>query len=645
VTVIAALWNRDGAPAGPMCRAMLRSQRPFGWPETIWPDGATAVGCATSGAGSGPGAEPATHGGESGSFILAADVRLDNREDFLPRLGLRGAEGKTPDDAQLMLLCFERWGPEVIARFVGDFAVALWDKRERRLVLARDYAGQRPLHFHESRRGVAVSSMAKGLYALDHVPREVDEIRLLEMLAGVHHEGPGTFFKAVKRVEPGELLIFDQGVRSSRIFWTAPADEIRLRSHGDYAEALREKLDSAVESQLRGAGSAIATHLSAGLDSSAVTSAAAIRFQGRVLALTSVPPHDRSALPTGRFGSEGALAAQTAARYPNVEHRLVETPGRLPLEDLDWELELFERPDLNLPNLAWANRINDAVAAEGVNILLVGTGGNLSISYAGNERLGQLLAEGRLAGFVEECAAARKHGARPRALLGMAAHHLLPRAIVRALGPLRDRRAHPATAGVLNADAPGAAGILARHGRYDDPSAAGSVHSRAHMLRRVDPGTYNKGLLLRWNIDVRDPTVDRRLFEFCLAIPLAHYFRNGMPRALIRTALEGRVPDAVRLETLRGLQSPHWFDMISAARGEAGRLLARIDESPLACRLLDMPKMRRLVGEWPEIGMTPPPPVYRYGLIRGLAAGEFIRLNSTAAPVPSQSIDARAATP
>lgn len=633
MTVIAALWLRDGEPAGRTCGAMLRAQYPKGWSERVWSERGRAIGAADREAG--PPLSPGRRGlaeGASGAFALAADVRLDNREDFLPQLGLRGAEAAGVDDPRLMMLCLERWGHEVIARFVGDFAIALWDRREERLVLARDFAGQRPLHFHESRRGVAVASMAKGLHSLEFVPRAVDEIRLLEMLAAVHHQGRRTFFKEVRRVEPGELRFFAGGGTSSRIFWTPPASEIRFKSHGEYAEALLEKLDSAVDAQVRGAGPAIATHLSAGLDSSAVTSSAALRFSGRVLAFTSVPPHDRSSLPAGRFGSEGALAAETARLYANVEHRIVETPERLPLEDLDWELELFERPDLNLPNLAWANLINDAVAAEGVNILLVGTGGNLSISYAGSERLGELLAAGRLSAFARECAAARRHGMRARALLGMAAHQLLPRALIKALGPFRNRQHHPATAGVLNPGTPGGAQIIARHGRFDDPDSARSAESRAHMLRRVDPGTYNKGLLLRWNIDLRDPTVDRRLFEFCLQVPLAHYFRGGVSRALVRTALEGRVPDTVRLETLRGLQSPHWLDMIFAARGEAGRMLDRISRAPLARKLIDIPKMQGLLSAWPDAGAGPPP-IYRSGLIRGLAAGEFIFLNSAAGRV------------
>ena len=321
-------------------------------------------------------------------------------------------------------------------------------------------------------------------------------------------------------------------------------------------------------------------------------------------------------------------AAEIARLYPNVEHRRVATPERLPLEDLDWELDLFERPDINLPNVAWANRINDEAAAEGLEVMLVGTAGNLGFSYAGLDRMGELLAQGSFRGFLATCAAARKEGMTTRTLGGLAARELLPAAALRALAPLRNRKAHPAAAGVLNPAAPGVDAVLARYGRHDDPDAAASVRSRSHMLRRVDPGTYNKGVLLRWNLDVRDPTADRRLFEFCLRVPLAHYFRGGTPRALARSALAGRVPDAVRLARLRGLQSPHWFAMLTAARGEAFQLLERIAECPTARRLIDLAKMERLLNQWPTMAGGPAAPVYRSGLIRGLAAGAFILLNS-----------------
>jgi asparagine synthase (glutamine-hydrolysing) len=621
MTWLAALRLDGGRPEARLCDAMLRAQAGDAAPTQVRAEGAIALGTA---GGSGPVVSAC------GRFSLIADARLDNRPDFIAPLGLTGSDA--PTDVGLMMLCIERWGIGVIDRFVGDFALALWDEGSGQLSLARDFAGQRPLHFHERGGTVAVASMAKGLHALDFVPRSVDETRLIETLASLPHEGRRTFFEHVERVEPGEVLTLRRGGRSARIFWSAPSGEIRLRSPGDYAEALIEKLDQAVDARLRDSGATVATQLSAGLDSSAVTSSAALRFPGRVLAFTSVPPAgELPPLPAGRFGDEGALAAETARLYANIEHRLIDTGARLPLEDLDWQLDLFERPDLNLPNLAWANRINDAALAKGIGVMLIGTMGNTSLSYGGYERLGELLRSGRIGAFLAESAAARKAGMKPRALFGEAARAILPPPLFKALGRFRNRGHYPALAGVLNPGAPGYGEILERFERNEAPAAGGAVEVRSRAIRRVDPGTYNKGVLRRWGLDLRDPTADRRLVEFCLQVPLGQYFRDGVPRALIRAALAGRVPDSVRLEQRRGLQSPHWFAMLSAARDESRRRLAAIGESAAARRLLDLDKMNRLLEAWPDPSRSEGPAVYRYGFLRGIAAGEFIRLHSSRA--------------
>ncbi|MGZ8312222.1 MAG: asparagine synthase-related protein, partial [Allosphingosinicella sp.] len=565
MTLLAALWHRDGRPAARACKTMLQAQSGDTWRRLVREAGGAALGAAVRNASP----EEALVESDSGLFSLLADARLDNRRDFLPHFGLAAASDVS--DARLMLLCFERWGVDVISRFVGDFALALWDRRAERLLLARDFAGQRPLHFHEGARSLAVASMAKGLHALDFVPRAVNRTRMLETLASLPHEGRSTFFKDVERVEPGEVLTFRHDGRAARTFWTAPTGEIRFQSDAEYAEALLDKLDAAVASRLRDAGETVGCHLSAGLDSSAVMGSAADRFAGRVLAFTSVPPDELPSLPFGRFGNEGVLAAETAAMYANVEHHLIPIESRLPLEDIEWELALFERPDLNLPNLAWTNGINDAAQAAGIEVMLVGTTGNATISYGGFEVLGELLARRRWASFLSEGAAALGAGVRARTLLAQASRQILPRRIVRALGRLRNRKESAAISGVINPAAAGVDEVIARSRLLDDRAALGSAATRIRMLTRVDPGTYNKGVLLRWGIDLRDPTADRLLAEYCLQVPLTQYFRHGRTRALIRTALKGRVPEAVRCETRRGLQSPHWFSMLSRARGEAAR--------------------------------------------------------------------------
>ena len=627
--MLAALWNRDERPAEPACARMLKAQMPsVAWEMAVHGGGGSALGRAVR-------SDDHEHSGErgpiesaSGAFCLAVDVRLDNRSDFLGPLGITGPTKHQVSDARLMLLCFEQWGTDVVDRFVGDFALALWDRRAERIVLARDFVGHRPLHFHDTKNALAVASLASGLHALQHVPRGVDDQRMLEMLVGVPHTGRRTFLAGVQRVEPGEVLTFGRGPRVSRMFWTPPVDPIRFRSHEDYAEALLEKLDTAVQSQLRGVTGTVGAHLSAGLDSSAVATSTAMHFPGRVLALTATPPKLLPPLPDGRFGDESSLAAETAAMHPTIEHRLVPTGDRIPLENLEREHRLFERPDLNLPNLVWSHKINDCAAAEGVRVLLVGTMGNSTISHAGYERIGELVASGRPAALLAEYQAARNYGLSPRLIFGQAMRQIVPGALIRASARHRHRTKYPTVAGVINTKALGLREILARFERNDDPTASSSVATRAAAIRRVDQGTYYKGIQLRWNIDVRDPTVDRRVVEFCLRVPLEHQFRNGTPRALIRTALKGRVPDVVLSEKLRGLQSPHWFAMFSAARGEATKLFARIEECEPAGKLLNIQLMRRLLNNWTDQAGTAGSDVYRYGLLRGLSAGEFIRSHS-----------------
>lgn len=599
---------------------MIRAQISNPNAPALWCQEAMALG--TASAALMEAASPVT--GASGNLVLVADVRLDNRPDLLRQLGISGAHVARLSDPEIMMLGFERWGLDATRRFLGDFAFMLWDRATAQLHLARDFAGQRPLFFHRSARGAAVASMASGIHALGFVPRRPDRQRMLETLAGLPHEGSHSFFEGVERVQPGEILTLGRSTQSSRTYWSPPGERLSLRTHADYAEALIEKLGKAVGARLRDAGGRIGTHLSAGLDSSAVSALAAERFDGRVLAFTSIPSGDLPALPGGRFGNEGVLAAQTASLYPNIDHHLVEAGDRIPLEDLAWQLELFERPDLNLPNLAWSNRINDAAMANGVTVLLTGAAGNGTFSYGDAGLLREFLRKGLLGSFVRECVAAR----RPRTLVSAPAA-VLARALLppRLFRRLRHPRATPRRElPIVNSAAPGAAQIFERFAALAVDDYPDSTATRWQMLRRVDPGSLNKGVQLRWNIELRDPTADRELVEFCMQVPIDQFFRGGMARALARTSLEGRVPDAVRFDPKRGLQSANWFAMLSNTREEAGRILDALSCVDAARELLDLDEMRRLYREWPMVDGAYGPLEYRTGLLRGLSAGTFMRL-------------------
>jgi asparagine synthase (glutamine-hydrolysing) len=143
----------------------------------------------------------------------------------------------------------------------------------------------------------------------------------------------------------------------------------------------------------------------------------------------------------------------------------------------------------------------------------------------------------------------------------------------------------------------------------------------------TDPGNYYKGALGGWGVDIRDPTADRRLVEFCLSVPTELFLADGRPRALARLALADRLPKAVLDERNRGYQAIDWHEGLTAARAELSDAIARLRDCEAAKRLLDLPRLERLTRDWPTGGwerddVRAP---YRYALLRGLSAGQFLR--------------------
>ena len=341
MTALAGVWNFDGDPvAGESCVRMLAAQSAYG-PDgsDCWTNGAVAIGRAMFRTVPEDRFDRQPLSGADGRLSLIADVRLDNRDELTEALGLAHAAAVTLCDAQFVLAAWERWGEQAFAHLVGDYAFAIWDAEARGLVLARDPLGMRPLHYHLGTDFIAFASMPKGLHALPEIPRAPDEAMLTDLLALLPEAGPGSFFAGISRVEPGQFVVIKpDGAKACR-HWQPARETLRLASSDAYAEGLREQLDRAVAARLRGAGGRIATHLSAGRDSSAVTATAARLMAasgGLVTAFTSVPREGyEEPVPEGRFADEGPLAAATAALHSNVEHVLVRTNQRALLDGLD----------------------------------------------------------------------------------------------------------------------------------------------------------------------------------------------------------------------------------------------------------------------------------------------------------------------
>lgn len=569
-------------------------------------------------------------GGE-GRFALVADVRLDNRDELASALGLDSAQARLLADSAVLLRALERWGDEAPARLLGDFAFAFFDAHERRLLLARDPLGQRPLFWHRGAGFVAFASMPAGLHALDMVGKRADETSMVRYLAGLPQTGPRSFHEGIERVEPGHVAIVTPERATRRRYWRPERRELGLKRLGDYVDAYRSELDSAVSRRLRGAGGLVAAHLSGGWDSNAVASTAARLTSpsgGRVLAFTHVPSAAAGADGPGRrFADESELAAATAALHSNIEHVAMEGSGRSPLADLDRYAQLFGRPVFNLCNHVWLSDIRSAAAEAGARVLLSGEIGNWTISAAPNTLLADFLREGRwLAWAREGLAMARSGRARLRGVAASSFGPWVPDSLWRRFAPLSSAAASAATdpvhpdlrEAVAAEQAANRVGAAARpKDRFDHASEA---------IKAMDWGEHRKGILGGWGLDKRDPTADPRLIDFCLNLPLDMLMKDGVRRPLARAALADRVAPAVLDERRKGYQGADWHEGLSGDRAGVTRLLDAMAADAAASRLIDVARLRRLAANWPSGRWDDPRVIgeYRIGLLKGLTAGHFV---------------------
>lgn len=636
MTSLAGYWSFSGrSDAGRTCERMLQAQQVYA-PEpkagATWGDGDIALGRRLFRLLPEDRFDRAPIVGAEGRRVLVADVRLDNRDELVAALGIGPADAPTMADSAILMAALDRWDEEAVDRLEGDFAFALWDSHRQRLVLARDFMGMRPLHFHRGKGFLAFASMPKGLHALPDVPPAPDRDMLARFLALMPEGGTRTFFAGIERVPAGAICIATRDGVSTHRHWQPDPTPLRLKRDEDYEEAVRAALDRAVSVRLRGAEKGIGAHLSGGLDSSAVAATAARMLAPAepVAAFTAVPREGYDgAIPHGRFGDEGPLAAAVAARYPNIEHLLVRTDGRSPLAALDRNFFLFERPVLNLCNGVWMDGIMDAAKARGLAVMLTGQMGNMSFSYAGLELLPELLVGGRWLRLARELRRLPANGIRPRSALAHTIGPFMPaglwRAINRRMGKhfnLADYSAvNPGTAQGLQADT-AAAGLDFSYRPRRDP-----VGTRRWVIGRVDFGNYNKGYLGGWGIDVRDPSADRRLIELCLSIPAEQYLKDGLPRSLARRMLADRLPAEIVREQRKGLQAVDWHEGLCAGRDEARLEAERIAAVEGAAEILETGRLAALLDEWPEGGWNghKVTSLYRLALLRGLSGGHFLR--------------------
>lgn len=505
----------------------------------------------------------------SGDLVITADARLDNRGELIAALQTCGLDLGKKTDSELILAAYRHWGERCAEKLLGDFAFAIWDARQRILFCARDHFGVKPFYYYWSPKKTFVfATEVKGLFACGDVPREVNEVRVADHLAEIFEDNESTLYRNILRLPPAHTITVSGEHARTRCYWALDrAREVRFKSNEEYAESFRELFTEAVNCRLRSAFP-VGAMLSGGLDSSSITCVARelIARNGEQRLATFSTVFDTVHSCDERQYIEAVLAQN------NVKPHFIAGDQRGPLQDLE-QMHWHQDQAFFAPNFSMVWSIYRTAAQQEVRILLDGHDGDTTVSY-GYNYLDELAAAGSWLTLAKEVRELARHFDEPFwPMLRDYARLYGFNPLLRKFPTLRTlRRGWRASRGsvlkqetqskaptgwqaLLNPAFAARTGVEGRHKDWRKTLSDGARSEREAHYRRLTQPLQSFALEVHNNaaaafaIEPRYPFWDRRLVEFCLALPPEQKLQSGWPRMIMRRAMEGILPLPVQWRT------------------------------------------------------------------------------------------------
>lgn len=519
---------------------------------------------------------------EDGSIVAVLNGEIYNFADLR-----REQEGRhrfrSHGDTETIVHGYADRGDRIVEALDGMFALALWDGRARRLLLARDPFGKKPLYYWTDGRELLFASEVKALFA-GGAPAAFERSALPEYLAFGYVPTPRTLYRDVFRVPPAATLAADaQGLGAPRAYWDLrfPRDGEALDvSLAEAAEGVRTRLAAAVRKRLI-ADVPLGVLLSGGVDSAAVL-ALATRASGAPMRTFTLGFEGPS------FYDERAAAAQTARHAGALHHEDVVRPQAASLV----ETLLHHHDEPFGDSSALPTYLVARAARQHVTVVLNGDGGDET--FAGYERFRAELVAHRLPGPVRALLRTAVR-ALPRGGTSYGTLRRLHRFAEKSALPFLERTLawhsffEPDTLRALGRDAPIDLGAVLASYREVLSHAEGASHLsrllylnvRAYLLDDLLPKMDR--MSMAHGLEARSPFLDRELTTYAATLPDAYKRRGAAGKVVLKEALRGMVPDEVLTRPKQGFGLPlgEWF------RGELAPLVADtlLDRPRLAAHL------------------------------------------------------------
>jgi asparagine synthase (glutamine-hydrolysing) len=532
---------------------------------------------------------------EDRSVAVVLNGEIYNFRELRSRLERCGHSFYTRSDTEVIAHLYEERGPDLVEELNGMFALAVWDKRRRRLVLARDRVGKKPLFYAQGEGWLSFASELPALMADPEIRTEIDPSSIDCYLAYGYIAAPHSIWRDVRKLPPAHTLVWENGETNLKRYWRLDYSQKRGDDRRDLEEELRERLGAAVRRRMI-SDVPLGAFLSGGVDSSIVVSEMAAASAQPVKTFSiGFEEVEYNELPRARV---------IADRFATDHHEFVVQPDAIDL--VPKLVRHYGEPYADssaIPTFYLAE-----VTRRHVTVALNGDGGDES--FAGYLRHVANSLTSHLDGVPRPlrrgvAALGRALPRRPgsKSMLSRAQRLLVS---VDADSIERYRR-HVSVfndaerAELLDPDFRAALDMSRAPAVITAPWLAATGSTMLDRLLEVDVSTYlPEDLLVKvdiasmaYSLEARSPFLDPEVMEFAASLPPREKASLGRKKLLLRRAYRGLVPDSILDGPKRGFGVPlgGWFrgDLQSYARD----LL--LDRTTLDRGYLNEPAVRRIL--------------------------------------------------
>jgi asparagine synthase (glutamine-hydrolysing) len=504
---------------------------------------------------------------EDGTVWITFNGEVYNFQELRPKLLAAGHKFESQTDTETIIHGYEEWGEDVIRRLRGMFALAIWDTRKRRLLLARDRVGKKPIFYFAADDKFFFGSEIKSLLASGEVPTKPSPGALHDYLTYLYFPSPNTAFDGICKLPPATILDLEvtpdgRIAHHLETYWdpVEAAGSARSLSHRDAVERTRELIDEAVRIRLM-SDVPLGVFLSGGLDSGTIVAFAA---KNSTLPVKTFSIGFRNS----KFFDEIDQANQVARKF-GTEHRVLQVDAQC-AEHIGTVVRHFDEPFGN--PTAILEYILTKHMREHVTVALSGDGGDEAfggyVRYAGAwlaekyRALPSFLTRGliaRLSHLVRDNTSGRHANRRVREFFE-SAWRPQEEMYLQWVGYFSEEEKR----------AMYTPEFASQVGPRDSGDFLRSLFRRGEALEPlnrfgyVDLVSFLTGNCLEYadrmsmanSLEVRCPFTDHHILEFGLSMPFEWKYRPGKTKKIVREAMQGILPDSVLRKKKMGFNPP-----------------------------------------------------------------------------------------